>query len=182
MQDLSLHVLDIVENSIRAKATKVSIEIIEDVEKNQLRLRIGDNGMGMDEEMRKQVFNPFVTTRKTRKVGLGLALLYQNCLNAEGNVTISSCQGVGTSIDAIMQYNHVDRLPLGDMASSLVVLIGANPKLQIVYKHSYKDRNFMINTSEIEEVLEGIPINNPEILQWLREYIRKQIEALFEKE
>lgn len=136
----------------------------------------------MSEEMRKQVFNPFVTTRKTRKVGLGLSLLHQNCLNAEGNVTISSKKGVGTNIDAVMQYNHIDRLPLGDMASSLAVLIGANPKLQIIYEHSYKDRSFTINTAEIEEVLEGIPIDNPEIIQWLRGYVRKQIRALYEKE
>lgn len=179
MQDLSLHVLDIVENSLRAKSSKVMIEIIEDVAGNELKLKINDNGRGMSKEMTKRVLNPFTTTRQTRRVGLGLSLLYQNCLYAGGDLTVQSKKDIGTSIEAVMQYDHIDRLPIGDMASTLTALIGANPKLHLIYKHIYKDSQFILDTEEVKAALEEIPINNPEIIQWLRGYIRKQIENLY---
>lgn len=178
MQDLSLHVLDIAENSVRAKASKVTIEIIEDIQKNQLRLNIKDDGVGMSEKMTQRVLDPFTTTRQTRRVGLGLSLLYQNCLYAGGNLAVHSQKGIGTSIEAVMQYDHIDRLPIGDMASTLTALIGANPKLHLIYHHSYKEKYFTLDTAEIEAALEDVPINNPEIIQWLRSYIRKQIDEL----
>lgn len=178
MQDLSLHILDIMENSIRAKASLIELLIREETEEDRLTIRIEDNGQGMAASFVKKATDPFVTTRTTRKVGLGLSLLKQHCLQSEGTFDIYSRKGKGTRITATMQYHHIDRLPLGDVPSSLCVLIQANPKTDIVYTHQYNDKQFVFSTVQIKEMLQGVPINELEIIAWLREYLTENIEAI----
>ena len=178
MQDLSLHLLDIAQNSIRAKASVVKITIEEKIRTNQLRMIIEDNGTGMSATLVSQVTDPFVTTRTTRKVGLGLPLLKQNCIMSGGALEIHSEVGIGTIVTAVMQYDHIDRLPIGDMASSMCVLIQANPTVDFIYTHFYNDQVFVLNTREIKETLEDVPINELEIVEWLRAYITENLQAI----
>lgn len=179
MQDLSLHLLDLAENSIRAKAKSILIEVHEAVSKNQLIIKLEDDGEGMKEEMVKNATHPFFTTRTTRKVGLGIPLFHQNCVRAGGSLKIQSQSQQGTVIEAKMQYDHIDRLPIGDMVSSLVVLIQGNPNVNLIYTHIYEGKYFVLNTYEVKQILGPVSINEPEIIQWLKGYIREQIAYLY---
>lgn len=171
MRDLSLHVLDIAENSIRAGALCIQIELIEDQENNLLTLSIQDNGKGMTDQMQEKVESPFFTTRTTRRVGLGIALLKQNCEISGGELVITSEIGVGTKIKATMQYNHIDRLPIGDMKCTLMSLITANPEIDWVYRRCVDEVDFELDTRQIKEVLQNVPINHPEVIKWITENI-----------
>lgn len=179
MQDLSLHLLDIAENSVRAQAKKITIELDEKVSDNILCLKISDNGKGMTQQMVQNVVDPFVTTRTTRRVGLGISLLSQNCINASGSLAINSIPGEGTTVQAVMQYDHIDRLPLGDIASSLIILIQGNPHINFIYKHIYETKIFLFDTLEIKKLLGEVTIDTPEIIQWLKKYIRENIDDLY---
>ena len=178
MQDLSLHILDIAQNCVRAKASEVTIELEEYPSKNQLTLRIVDNGCGMPIELASEVTNPFVTTRTLRKVGLGLPLLRQNCELCDGKLEIESVVGEGTTVTAIMAYNHIDRVPLGDIASTLITLIQGAPKINFVYLHSFEQNTFRFCTAETQTMLEDVSIQNLEILNWLKMYLNEQIDAI----
>lgn len=178
MQDLSLHVLDIVENSIRAKASLIKINIMEAVTDNKLTMSIEDNGKGMEKAFLQQVTDPFITTRTTRRIGLGLSLLKQNCELSGGELKIVSKLGKGTKVIATMVYDHIDRLPLGDMASSFGVLIQANPHVDFIYTHQYEKKQFTLNTLEVKETLQGVPINELEIIQWIKEYITLNLQEI----
>lgn len=179
MQDLSLHLLDIAENSIRAQAQNIQIELHEVTSKNQLILRVSDDGKGMEEEIVKNVVHPYVTTRTTRKVGLGLPLLYHSCISARGSLKIQSKLHEGTLIEAVMQYDHTNRLPIGDVASSLVILIQGNPDVELMYTHTYENKRFVFSTCEVKQILGTVSIYEPEIIQWLKRYIREHIADLY---
>jgi len=135
MEDLSLHILDIVENSIAASASEIKIVIVEDTASDQLRLEISDNGNGMDEEMRKKVLDPFVTTRTTRRVGLGLPLLAQAARESGGDLTLDSAPGRGTTVIAVFQLSHPDLKPLGDIPATLGTILAGKPELDLVFDY-----------------------------------------------
>lgn len=135
MQDLSLHILDVVENSLRSKAKQVQISLIEDLERDLLILQIEDDGEGMDPETLKRATDPFFTSKASKKVGLGLALLAQSAREAGGKLEVSSSQGSGTTIKAVFQNSHPDRKPLGDMAATVQMLVVGNPEVDFVYEH-----------------------------------------------
>lgn len=135
MEDLSLHILDIVENSIAVSASKVEVTICEDIEKDLLTLEIKDNGRGMSEETLKRVLDPFFTTKTVRKVGLGLPLLAQAAKESGGDFEIDSKVGEGTRVRATFQYSHPDRKPLGNIAETMKILKVANPDIEFVYKY-----------------------------------------------
>ena len=178
MQDLSLHLLDLAQNSIRAQAKTIQIELDEALSENRLSLKLWDDGKGMNQKMAAQVTHPFVTTRTTRKVGLGISLFYQNCLMAGGSFKIQSEPHKGTCIEGVMQYDHLDRLPIGDVASSLSVLVQGNPHIRFIYIHRYEKKSFLLDTVEIQKILGTLPINEPEIIQWLKCYVKAQIAYL----
>jgi len=149
VEDLSLHILDIVENSIRARASKINIKIIEDIKKDLLTIEIKDDGKGMDKEAMKKVMDPFFTTKSTRKVGLGLGLLKQSARESGGDVEIESKVGMGTRVRAVFNYSHIDRKPLGDMAATLVTLIAGNPEVDFIYEHISDELKYRIDTEEM---------------------------------
>ena len=149
MEDLSLHILDIVENSIRAKASMVEIKVIEDIRKDLLTIEIKDNGQGIDEETIKKVIDPFFTTRTTRKVGLGLPLLSQAARESGGDVEIASKVGKGTKITATFGYSHIDRKPLGNMEITLITLIAGNPEVDFIYEHKSDELECHLDSKEI---------------------------------
>jgi len=149
VEDLSLHILDIVENSIRAKASRIEIKVVEDTRKDLLTIEIKDNGQGIDEETIKKVVDPFFTTRTTRKVGLGLPLLSQAARESGGDVEIESKVGRGTRVKAIFGYSHIDRKPLGNMGKTLTTLIAGNPEVDFRYEHKKDELEYHLDTKEI---------------------------------
>ncbi len=135
MQDLSLHVLDIVENSIRAGAMEVEININEDTGADLLEIGIQDDGAGMDQATLEKALDPFFTTKTVRKVGLGLSLFREAARATGGDMTVQSKPGKGTSVRATFQHSHIDRQPLGDLVKTLEILIIANPEVRFRYYH-----------------------------------------------
>jgi len=151
VEDLSLHILDIVENSIGAKASKVEIKVDEDTKKDLLMIEIEDNGRGMDEETIKKVLDPFFTTKTTRRVGLGLPLLGQAARESGGDIEIESKVGRGTRVRASFGYSHIDRKPLGDIGTTLTTLIAGNPEVDFVYEHKKDESEYRLDTREIKD-------------------------------
>jgi hypothetical protein len=178
MKDLSLHILDIVQNSISAKATFIEINIEESHDANTYFVRIKDNGKGMSQEMLEKVTDPYVTSRTTRKVGLGLPLLKMNAERTGGHLRISSEEGKGTEVEALFIYNHIDRLPLGDMAGTIVILASANPTIEFVYTHTVDNEQYIFDTREIKEALDDVAINDIHIFKYLKEMINENLQEI----
>lgn len=151
MEDLSLHILDIVENSIRALAKSIKIRIEEDIEKDLLAVEIEDNGQGMDEETAKKALDPFFTTKATRRVGLGLPLLDQAAREAGGKLEISSEIEKKTRIRATFQYSHPDRKPLGDIKETLLALAAGHPEVDFIYEHKRGETIYRWDTKKTKD-------------------------------
>lgn len=178
MQTLSDHILDIAQNSIRAKASRVEIDLQEDPSTDSLTFTICDNGCGMDEATLAKVTDPFFTSRTVRKVGLGIPLLKQNAEATGGTLQIESKQGVGTTLEAKFSLTHWDRPPLGDVAGSIVLLVSANPDIEFIYRHITEKGCYTFDTEEVKEIMEGVPVNDPEIVMALRQMIRENIKEI----
>ncbi len=178
MRDISLHVLDIANNSLEAGAGLIEISVSEDVAGNILSMRINDNGRGMDEETVKRAVDPFYTSRKTRSVGLGLPLLKASCERCGGTFYIRSKPGQGTEINASFEYDNIDRPPLGDMPETIFSLVFLNPSIDFVYCHCFNEQRFDMDTRELREVLQDVPFNNPEVSGWLSDYLKEGISKL----
>lgn len=182
MDDLSLHVLDIVENSIAAGATEVDIQVREDVAGNILEIRIADNGKGMDAEELKRALDPFYTTKTVRKVGFGLSMLAQSAQEAGGGCDIESRPGEGTTITARFVYDHIDRKPLGDMGNTIAACIAGNgERLDLTYRHRKGDGEYFFDTREFRKVLEDVSIDHPEVLSFLKDEITDGLESIAER-
>lgn len=138
MQDISLHILDIAENAIRAGSSEIRIEITEDNGTDKLTVCVEDNGKGMNSEMKKKVLDPFFTTKGRKKVGLGLPLLAQAAQQAGGKLTIDSQEAKGTKVTAVFQLSHPDVKPLGDMVETLTTLVAGNPTTRFIFDY-HKD-------------------------------------------
>ena len=181
MKELALHVLDIAENSVRGEASHIAISITEDRRNNRFAMEIGDDGKGIPPEVLKTIKDPFTTTRTMRKVGLGIPFLNDTCILCNGRLDIESAVGRGTRLRAEMDYDHIDRPPLGDIASTLMVLLSSHPDIAFTYRHTVDDRafpepnEFELTTEELEEILEGVPISNPKVFNWVKTYIRDSI-------
>ena len=178
MKDLASHILDIVQNSIRAEATKVEIKVTEDQEKDSLVIEITENGSGMDEAALARVRDPFFTSRTVRKVGLGIPLLQQNAERTGGKIEINSNIGKGTTVYAWFIHSHLDRPPLGDIAGTVSLLIASNPNIQFIYKHTTAQGSYVLDTEEIKGILENVPLNHPDILQGICEMIRENLKDI----
>lgn len=174
MRDISLHILDIAENSIRAGAGLISISVKADDHRDELKVIIEDNGCGMDSEMLGKVKSPFATSRTTRNVGLGIPLFTASCENAGGSLEIASTPGIGTSLTATYKYSHIDRPPMGDIAETIYSLTLLNPQIDFVF---FADKNgtFMYDTREIKSALDGLPITHPDALKFLRLFLQEGI-------
>lgn len=182
MKDLSMHILDICENSIDAGAKLIEITIDEDTQKNILSLKIADNGKGLEESILKKVLDPFYTTRTTRRVGLGFPLLSQAAKEADGNIDIQSKKGEGTTVAATFVHNHIDRKPLGNIPETITTLIaGRGLEIDIVYNHCRDGCSFLLDTREIKKELQDVPINNPEILSFLQKYVEEGLNDIQKK-
>jgi len=179
MRDLSLHLLDIIQNSISAGADKITVSVYADDDADTLTVMIEDNGSGMDEKLLKQVTDPFITTRSTRKVGLGIPLLKASAQRASGDLTISSVKGEGTTLSAVFKISSIDRLPLGDVAETMVDVITAEPEITFRLKLKSKKDEFIFDSSEVKQKLGDVPITQHEVITWIKEYIDEGVKAIF---
>ncbi len=182
MKELSLNILDITMNSVKAGATRIRIAITET--DDTLTLVIEDNGCGMTEEIVRQLANPFYTTRTTRKVGMGVPLLTLAAEQTGGSVTIrsdtveESPDAHGTTVTAVFHKNHLDFTPLGDMISTMTTLIQGSPTIDFVFTHTTPDREVALDTAELRAVLgEDVSLGAFEVLQWIEAYLREQYES-----
>ncbi len=167
MHDLSLHLLDLVGNSLRARATRISCTVAADPDRGLLTVRIEDDGCGMDAALLAEVADPYRTTRTTRRVGLGVPFFKEAAEAAGGTLRIASETGRGTRLEGTFRLGHVDRLPLGDMGETLSVLVRSRPDVEFALAFEAKDRRFDLSTEEIRGVLGNGPLDAPEVLAWI---------------
>lgn len=173
MTEISLNILDIAENSIRAGASLITIEVIIDNNKDSMTTIIKDDGKGMSEEQLRKAVDPFFTTRTTRKVGMGIPFFKLAAESTGGDFTIRSKIGKGTEIKASFRLSHIDRMPLGDINNTIYTLIAFNTNIDFVYIYSYDRNKFRLDTREFKQILDGVPLESPEILKYLQEYLNE---------
>ena len=179
MKEISLNILDIAENSVKAKATLTEITVTE--AGDTLTLAIKDDGCGMDEATLKSVVDPFYTTRTTRKVGLGIPLLKLACEQTGGRLDITSSiepDDHGTTVNAVFFKNHIDFTPLGDVVSSVVTLIQGHPDTDFLFRHVTERGEVELDTRELRAVLEDVPLDTYEVILWIRENLGEQYDAI----
>ena len=176
MRELSLNILDIAENSLKAQATLVEIDLC--VVENTLTIQIKDNGCGMSPEFLSKVTDPYTTTRTTRKVGLGIPLIKMESEMAGGNFDIQSQLGVGTIITTTFAVDHIDRPPLGDLGETIMTLLTQLDQTQIVFSYQVGKNIFKFDTNELQQQLDGSPIDTPEVLLFVKQMINENIETI----
>ena len=168
MRELSLNVLDIAQNSIVAGASLIELIVKEDTVGDRLTLIIADNGCGMTPEQLARVRDPFYTTRTTRKVGMGIPLFRMAAEMSGGDLSIESQVGHGTTVTATFGLTHIDRMPLGDMADTVSALIRLNDDRDFVYRHEVDGQSFELDTRQLREVLEDVPLSEPDVINWIK--------------
>ncbi len=171
MKELALHVLDLAENALRAGATKLDITIERDEAADTLTVLISDNGRGMPPEVLARVSDPFYTTKKTRRTGLGIPLAAHAAQRAGGSFSITSQEGRGTRIAAVFQHSHIDRQPLGDMAGTVAAILLANPAVELRFVCRSGSGEYSLDTRELRGQLSGVPLNHVAVLSVLRDTI-----------
>lgn len=178
MRELALHLMDIAENSAAAKASRIAIDVIEDHQSDRLEMRVEDNGCGMDAEMVAKVVDPFVTSRTTRKVGLGIPLLKEAAEACNGYLRIDSTVGKGTRVEVAFQHSHIDRMPLGNLPDTFLALIIGHPEIRWIFHYSSDGKMFRFDTQPIQETLDGVPLTEPEVLAYLRTSLEEGIGSI----
>jgi anti-sigma regulatory factor (Ser/Thr protein kinase) len=178
MEDLSLHILDIAENSVNAGARNISIVVEEDVQLDRLTIEIEDDGKGMNAEAAERAADPFYTTRKTRRIGMGLALLKEAAEMANGRMEIRSAPSAGTTIKASFQLNNIDRKPLGNMAETITALLATENQVNILYRHSRGGKAVVFDSKHVESQLGDILLNSIEALSLVRTYLEQEESGL----
>lgn len=175
MKELSLNILDIAENSVKAGATLT--QLLLDETADTLTITIADDGCGMDEETVRRVTDPFYTTRTTRSVGLGLPLLKLEAEMTGGSMTVESRVGNGTTVTAVFHPDHIDCPPLGDVIATVTTLIQGHPDTDFFFRHARQSLPTVeLDTRELRQVLEGVPLDSYEVLQWIEGYLREAYE------
>ena len=180
MKELSLNILDVAKNSVSAGATHIEILLNEDTQ-GMLTLAINDNGCGMSEEVLLGVTNPFYTTRKTRKVGMGLPLLKMAAEQTGGQLCITSStseEDHGTRLTATFDTKSIDFMPIGDIISTICILIAGSPEIDFSFADNSPRGSVRLETAELKAVLGGISLAEPEIQQWIKEYLEEQYQTL----
>lgn len=175
MRELALHLLDIAENSVAANASTIEIAVDEDLKTDRLKLAVTDNGKGMDAATVASVVDPFVTSRTTRKVGLGIPLLKEAAELCNGYLKIDSTVGKGTRLECEFQHSHIDRMPLGDVAGTLLTLVIANPHIRWLLHYRVNDATFEFDSLPIVEELGDVPLTEPSILAFVRQMLQDGI-------
>jgi hypothetical protein len=173
-----MHIMDIVENSISAGATLIEILIRQSIDRDLLEIEVIDNGKGMDKDFLEKVFDPFVTTRTTRKVGLGIPLFKAAAERCDGSFDIQSEPGKGTRVKASFRYSHIDRAPMGDLVNTITAIIAGNEHIDFVYRYITDKGEYTLDTREIKEILGDVSINNIRVIKWIRANIEEGLKLI----
>ena len=180
MRELSLNILDIAQNSITAGANRIEIRITADTAKDYMEISVEDNGKGMSKEFLSRIEDPFTTTRTTRKVGMGIPLFKYSCESAGGKFKIESEIGKGTLVSAGYKISHIDRMPLGDISGTMITLISMAENVDFLLSVTVDGESGELDTAKMREILGGdISLSSPEILEYIREYIKENITVLY---
>ena len=181
MKEISLHALDIAQNSVAAGAAHLDLRLEEDGS-GVLTLTVIDDGRGMSPELLARVTDPFATTRTTRKMGLGIPLLRLSAEQTGGSVSIESTEGVGTTVRAVFRTDHIDCPPVGDMGSTISLLVQGSPQMELRYTRRTPRGTFILDTRELRAQLgPDVPLTEPEVALWLRDYVREQEQEISQK-
>ena len=178
MRELSLHILDVVENGITAGADIIRIRVDESRAADLLSIKINDNGRGIPAEKLKKLQDPFVTSRTTRRVGLGLSLLAAAAERCDGKMEVTAGTGGGTEVNTSFRYSHIDRAPIGDMASTMTTLLMGNSQIDFVYTHAIDGQEFILDTRELKQELGDHALEDPMVIHHLGQSIRKALASL----
>ncbi len=178
MRELSLHILDIAENGITAGADCIHILVEEARAEDLLTIKIKDNGHGMPAAKIENLTDPFITSRTTRRVGLGLSLLAAAAERCEGKLTVKTAPDAGTEVAATFRHSHIDRAPVGDMAATITTLIMGNPQIDFVYTHIVDDKDFTMDTRELKTEMGDHSLTNPVVIHHLTASIRNSLGLL----
>ena len=179
MRELSLNILDIAQNSISAGATLTKIRVEENTSDKTLLVGVYDNGKGMTEEQVRNVQDPFFTTRTTRKVGMGIPLFKMAAEQTGGSFTITSQVGEGTNVEAIFKTDSIDFTPLGDVAATIATIVCMNEEKDFIYTRKIDGAEFEFSSADIKKILDGVPLSEPSVMNWVEGYITEQTEDLF---
>jgi anti-sigma regulatory factor (Ser/Thr protein kinase) len=178
LRELALHLLDIAENSVSAKAGTIRIQVVENHAADRLLMSVEDDGAGMSEEMVARVTDPFVTSRTTRKVGLGIPLLKAAAEACDGGLAIRSVLGKGTCVTVEFQLSHIDRMPMGSITDTILTLVVGSPEVHWIFTYTVDEQTFTFDDQPIKETLDDIPLSDPAILAYLREMLATGVAAL----
>jgi anti-sigma regulatory factor (Ser/Thr protein kinase) len=173
VQEISLHILDLLENGVEAGASRIDLRIEEDLEADRMVIEIDDNGCGMSQAAIDKALDPFYTTRKTRHVGLGLPLFSEAAQRCDGNLAIQSEPGKGTRVKAVFRHGHIDRAPLGDLPSALLAVLLSERPVDLSYCHRVNGKEFQFDSSDARKELGDIPLTHPKVRDWLIRVLRE---------
>lgn len=178
MNDLSLHILDIMQNSISAGASSISLLICVDEVRDLLTISIADNGKGMTRVQLDKLEDPFFTSRTTRKVGLGIPLFKQSAVQSGGEFEVESEVGIGTTVTATFGYTNIDRPPLGNVANAFALMVSCNPKIRFELKYIDQGKEYIVDSFEVKDVLGGMPLHDASVIKMVTEMIEENINDL----
>ena len=171
LTEISLHVLDVAQNSVRAGASFIEISMEADTKKDRLIVTIKDNGCGMSKNQAEQALDPFYTTRTTRRIGLGIPFFKQAAEGSGGNFELCSKEGEGTLVRAIFGLSHIDRMPVGDINAAIYTLIVYNEQIDFHYRYALDGREFVLDTREMREILGDISFQDAEVSRFIKDYL-----------
>jgi len=178
MNDLSLHIIDIIQNSLSAGASLIKLTVGEKSSENLLFIEIEDNGKGMTPEQVNSLDDPFFTSRTTRRVGMGIPLFRDSARQSGGSLVVTSQPGKGTKVIATFELNNIDCPPLGDIANSLILMVSANPNVNFFFRYIFEENVYVFDTIEIKEILDGLPINDPSVIRMLTSMVDANIQDM----
>ena len=181
MQDLAMQIMEIMQNSIQAKASEISLQFTDSAKNNRISFEITDNGTGMSEDTVKKITNPFITSRMTRKIGMGLAFLKQTVDQCDGSLEICSKPMKGTAVKAELRRDCIDTPPTGDLGELMMECIQANEKIAYRFEYRSDQRCFSFDTDSVVKELDGVSICEPEVLLWIKEFINQGIQQTKEE-
>ena len=178
MKELSLNILDIIENSVAARSAKIELSVTENSKNDSLEIEVIDDGAGMTEEFAQKALDPFTTGSSKKRVGLGLPFLKEEAEACEGGLKIKSAPGKGTEVKAVFKNSHIDRPPMGDIAGTVSTVMALHPKLHLVFRYSIDGGCFTVDSKELENMFAPVPLNEPAVIKGVENYIKTNIEEL----
>jgi anti-sigma regulatory factor (Ser/Thr protein kinase) len=179
MKEISLNILDILQNAIDAGSSAIRLDVAEDTARDALEIEVTDNGKGMDARTAAAALDPFMTTNSKKKVGLGLPLLRDHAQMCDGDLVLSSEPGKGTKVRVWFRRSHIDRMPMGDLAWTVATALSTHQEIEFSYSHRMDDREFSVTSSELREAVDGLPLSSPPVFRGIAEFLQHNIDKLY---